>query len=157
MPRLPVFNLIAIKLFKISGMQIGHEAIIWAPLTITPVNGCINIKIGARSFLNAEARFGCPQQKITIGDDCQIGPRVSFETVNHGLEYVKNSGRGVLAKPIYICDGVWIGSGAIILPGVTIGEGAVVAAGAVVQKDVSEYTVVGGVPAKLIRTIQPRR
>ena len=57
----------------------------------------------------------------------------------------------LVTAPITICDGVWIGARAIILPGVTIGEGAVVAAGAVVTKDVEPFTVVGGNPAKFIK------
>ena len=52
-------------------------------------------------------------------------------------------------------DNVWVGSGAILLPGITIGEGAVVAAGAVVTNDVEPYIVVGGVPAKKIRGLEP--
>jgi maltose O-acetyltransferase len=134
-------------------MKIGNGSVIWTPLIITPYSGIVNINIGLRSFLNAETRFGCPEQLIHIGDDCQVGLRVSFETVNHGLEYTSKVGRGAIPKDIHICNGVWIGSGAIILPGVTIGEGAVVAAGAVVTKDVQAYTVVAGVSAKYIKSI----
>ena len=57
------------------------------------------------------------------------------------------------AKPIIIDDGCWIGANATIIGGVTIGEGAVVAAGAVVTKDVEPYTMVGGVPAKIIKEL----
>ncbi len=55
---------------------------------------------------------------------------------------------------VHICRNAWIGAGATILPGVTVGENAVVAAGAVVTKDVAPNTVVGGNPAKLIKTIE---
>ena len=58
------------------------------------------------------------------------------------------------AKPIHIGNHVWIGSNVVITQGVTIGDGAVIAAGAVVNRDVAPYTVVGGVPAKLIKTIE---
>ena len=60
-------------------------------------------------------------------------------------------------SPIHIEKNVWIGSNSTILPGVTIGKNAVVAAGAVVTKDVSENTVVGGVPARIIKTINMER
>lgn len=57
--------------------------------------------------------------------------------------------------PITIGNNVWIGSNAVILSGVTIGDWAVVAAGAVVSKDVEPYTVVGGIPARVIRKVDP--
>ena len=59
----------------------------------------------------------------------------------------------MIPAPIHIGKNVWIGSNATVLPGVSIGDGAIVAAGAVVTKDVPENTIVGGVPAKVIRTI----
>ena len=72
-------------------------------------------------------------------------------TLNHD-ENPENRAN-LIANPIRIGNKVWIGSNATILPGVSIGDGAIIAAGAVVTKDVSEKTVVGGVPAKLIKKI----
>ena len=72
-------------------------------------------------------------------------------TVNHALEPEKR--RRNRYAPIRIGENVWIGSNATILPGVTLGDWAVVAAGAVVTKDVPPMTVVGGVPARVLRTI----
>ena len=81
-----------------------------------------------------------------------IGHNVVLATLNHEEDPKK---RGNLCPaPIKIADGVWIGSNATILPGVTIGEGAIIAAGAVVTKDVEAMSIVGGVPAKLIRKIK---
>lgn len=80
-----------------------------------------------------------------------IGPRVMFETVNHGLVYEPNKGRGARTQPITIEDEVWIGGGSIITQGVTVGRGAVVAAGSVVTEDVEPDTVVGGAPARFIK------
>lgn len=79
--------------------------------------------------------------------------RVSFETVNHGIYFEQGKGRGNSTAPIHVGDRVWIGAGVTILPGIRIGNDAVVAAGAVVTKDVAERTLVGGVPAKLIRSL----
>ena len=90
---------------------------------------------------------------ITIGKNVLVGPRVMFETVNHGLIFIPDKGRDTSTRPIVISDEVWIGAGAIILQGVTVGRGSVIAAGAVVNKDVEAWTLVGGVPAKLIRRI----
>ena len=95
-----------------------------------------------------------PEEPVIIGDYVQIGPRVSFETVTHGLHIRPNQLRTSKSLPINICDYAWIGAGAIVTQGVTVGKGAIVAAGAVVTKDVEPFTVVGGVPAKLIKKIE---
>ncbi len=86
------------------------------------------------------------------GDGSLIGHNVVLTTINHDLD--PKNGRKNHYAPIKIGAHVWIGSNATILPGVTIGEWAVVAAGAVVTKDVPPYTVVGGLPAKGLKTIQ---
>jgi len=153
LPRLMAMDLIRYIFYKLAGVHIEGRCIIYGPLTIRPVGGTKNITIRKGSFLNTEIRFGCPKDRITIGKNCQIGPRVCFETMSHGMVYEPGKGRGRLSKPIVVDDEVWIGCGAIILQGVTIGKGAVVSAGAVVSKDVEPLTVVGGVPAKLLKKI----
>jgi maltose O-acetyltransferase len=124
-------------------------------MTIRPIGGVKNISIGQGTFINSNTRFGVPNARVSIGRNVQIGPNVSFETVSHGLVYVAGEGRGDTVLPIRIEDEVWIGVGAIITGGVTIGKGAVVAAGAVVVRDVEAMTVVGGIPARVIKIIQP--
>ena len=153
LPRLMAMDLVRYIFYKAAGVHVEGRCIIYGPLTIRPVGGAKNISIGKGSFLNTEIRFGCPKEKIVIGRNCQIGPRVCFETMSHGMVYEPGKGRGRFSKPIVVEDEVWIGCGAIILQGVTIGKGAVVTAGAVVNKDVEPLTVVGGVPAKLIKRI----
>lgn len=153
LPRLMAMDLIRYIFYKLAGVHIEGRCIIYGPLTIRPVGGTKNITIGKGSFLNTEIRFGCPKDRITIGKNCQIGPRVCFETMSHGMVYEPGKGRGRLSKPIVVDDEVWIGCGAIILQGVTIGKGAVVSAGSVVSKDVEPLTIVGGVPAKLLKKI----
>ena len=153
LPRLMAMDFIRFLVYKLAGVKIEGRCIIYGPLTIRPVGAAKNIRIGKGSFLNTEIRFGCPKDRITIGRNCQIGPRVCFETMSHGIVYEPGKGRGRLSKPIVVEDEVWIGCGAIILQGVTIGKGAVVSAGAVVSHDVEPLTVVGGVPAKLLKRI----
>lgn len=109
-----------------------------------------NIQIGKRVFINSGCRFQ-DQGGITIGDDTLIGHNVVLATINHDLNPQKR--RDNLFAPITIGKSVWIGANATVLPGVSIGDGAVVAAGAVVTKDVPENTVVGGVPARVLKKI----
>lgn len=110
--------------------------------------GC-QMKIGRGVFVNHSLTC-MAAGGITIEDGVMIGPNVRIVTDNHDF-----ANRMVLrCKPVHIGRNAWIGVGAIILPGVTIGENAVVAAGAVVTKDVAPNTIVGGNPAKLIKTIK---
>ena len=109
-----------------------------------------NITIGRDVFINSGCHFQ-DQGGITIGDGSLIGHNVVLATINHDLSPLNNRENHYV--PIVIEDHVWVGSNATILPGVTIGRWAVVAAGAVVTKDVGEFTVVGGVPAKEIRKV----
>nr|WP_319271296.1 DapH/DapD/GlmU-related protein [uncultured Draconibacterium sp.] len=88
---------------------------------------------------------------ITIEDDVLIGPKANLLSEGHPLD--PNNRKAMIVKPIVIKRNAWIGAGATILPGVTVGENAVVAAGAMVNKDVPANTVVGGIPAKVIKEI----
>ena len=110
-----------------------------------------NIHIGKNVFINMGCKFQ-DQGGIFIGDGALIGHNVVLATLNHAISPKDRS--SMIPAPIHIGKNVWIGSNATILPGVTIGDGAIVAAGAVVTKDVLENTIVGGVPAKVIRTIR---
>ncbi len=110
-----------------------------------------NITFGKNVFINSGCKFQ-DQGGITIGDRVLIGHNVVLATVNHALELEKK--RKNHYAPIIIENDVWIGSNVTVLPGIRIGQGAVVAAGAVVTKDVAPLTVVGGVPAKLIKRIE---
>lgn len=153
LPRIGFFDKYRFVIYRWAGLKIQGKCTIWGPLNIRPIGGCKNIEVGRGSSLNTEIRFGVPNDKVKIGENVQIGPRVLFETVNHGLKYIPGKGRGYWTKPIIIEDEVWIGAGTIITQGVTIGRGAVVAAGAVVTEDVKCNTLVGGVPAKFIKNV----
>lgn len=103
-------------------------------------------------FLNSGCHFQ-DQGGIHIGQGSLIGHNVVLATVNHALE--PSQDRKNSYDSIVIGKHVWIGSNTTILSGVTIGDWAVVAAGAVVTKDVPAYTVVGGVPAKVLKKVDP--
>ena len=109
-----------------------------------------NITVGRDVFINACCHFQ-DHGGVTIGDGCQIGHNVVFATLNHGLS--PEDRQNTYPAPIVLGRNVWVGSNATILQGVTVGDNAVIAAGAVVTKDVEPATVVGGVPAKVIRRI----
>lgn len=109
------------------------------------------ISIGKNVFINTSCMF-MDRGGITIEDKVLIGPKVNLITENHPED--PKLRRYVYAKPIHIKKGAWIGVGATVLPGVTIGENAIVAAKAVVTKDVPDNTIVGGIPAKVIRKIK---
>ena len=110
-----------------------------------------NIHIGKQVFINMGCKFQ-DQGGIFIDDGALIGHNVVLATLNHAMQPERRS--DMLPAPIHIGKQVWIGSNATILPGVTIGDGAIIAAGAVVTKDVPANTLVGGVPAKIIRHIK---
>ena len=95
------------------------------------------------------------QGGVTIGDRVFTSPFTQIIAVNHVFDdpTVSFSEQGITAQGIVIEDDVWIGASAIITDGVRIGCGAVVAAGAVVTRDVAPHTVVGGIPARVLRTI----
>ena len=110
----------------------------------------LNITVGKNVFINTGCRFQ-DQGGITIGDGVQIGHNVVLATLNHNEDPAKRF--QTHPAPIVIGDNVWLAANVTVTPGVTIGEGAIVAAGAVVTRDVPANTVVGGVPAKVIRGI----
>ncbi len=88
---------------------------------------------------------------LTIGSRVLIAAGASVVTSGHPIAPPRF--RHVVNEPIVIGDDVWIGANAVVLPGVTIGNGSVVAAGAVVSRDVPPFTVVAGVPARVIKQI----
>ena len=110
-----------------------------------------NIHIGKQVFINMGCKFQ-DQGGIFIDDGALIGHNVVLATLNHAIPPERRG--DMLPAPIHIGKQVWIGSNATVLPGVTIGDGAIIAAGAVVTKDVPANTLVGGVPAKIIRHIK---
>lgn len=110
-----------------------------------------DIQIGDNSGLGLNCRVMGP---LKIGANVMMGPDVMIFTSNHNIDRidVPMIKQGNADKqPVEIRDDVWIGARAIILPGVTIGTGAVVGAGAVVTKDIEDYAVAAGVPAKVIK------
>src|SRR3984957_12907774 len=109
------------------------------------------IRVGRHVFINQNCTF-YDLGGLDISDDVMIGPNVSLITTGHPLEPSQRRA-ATTGKPIVIEKGVWIAAGAIIIGGVTVGEHSVVAAGSVVTKDVPANSLVGGNPARVIRSI----
>lgn len=139
---------IKVLMEKLTGREFSEGAYMFPPF----YTDCgKNLKIGRNVFINSCCQFQ-DQGGITIGDGTLIGPKTVIATLNHHQN--PNKRANLIPKPVKIGKNVWIGANATILPGATIGDGAVIAAGALVSKDVEANTVVGGVPAKLIKRIQ---
>ena len=133
---------------KLIGKQVDHSFAMFPPF----YTDCgKNINVGKNVFINSGCRFQ-DQGGIRIGDGTLIGHNVVITTLNHNFEPELRS--GMKPAPVIIGKNVWIGASVTVVPGVTIGENAIIAAGSVVTKDVDSNTVVGGVPAKLIKTIE---
>ncbi|MGW5861502.1 sugar O-acetyltransferase [Streptomyces sp. NPDC055239] len=111
-----------------------------------------NISIGARTFVNYHLT-ALDVARITIGEDCQIGPNVQLLTPTHPVEPQPRRDKLEAALPITIGDNVWLGGGVIVCPGVSIGDNSVIGAGAVVTRDVPADVVAVGNPARPIRGI----
>jgi len=108
-------------------------------------------RVGRNLFINQNCTL-YDLGGIDIGDDVMIGPNVSLITSGHPLDPAERRASGV-AKPIVIGSNVWIAAGATVIGGVTIGENSVVAAGSVVTRDVPANSLVGGNPARVVRSL----
>ncbi|MFC4468331.1 sugar O-acetyltransferase [Streptomyces xiangluensis] len=111
-----------------------------------------NITIGARTFVNYNLT-ALDVARITIGEDCQIGPNVQLLTPTHPVEPEPRRDKLEAARPITIGDNVWLGGGVIVCPGVTIGDNAVIGAGAVVTRDIPANVVAVGNPTRPVRNL----
>lgn len=117
------------------------------------------LEIGDRTYVNHRCVF-IVSKRISIGRDVYVASNVRFlDSPGHPLDpaerLAKRPPPPESVQPITVEDNVWIGMDVVVLPGVTIGEGSVIATGAVVTRDVPPYSLAGGVPAKVLRTLRP--
>lgn len=114
-----------------------------------------NIYLGKNSHINQNCCiWASKNSNITIGDDVLMGPGVKIFSSNHSIAdtEVPMNLQPYIEKDIVVGNDVWLGSNTVILSGVKIGNGAVIAAGSVVTKDIREYVIAGGIPAKPIKS-----
>jgi acetyltransferase-like isoleucine patch superfamily enzyme len=131
------------------GKKVDDSFLLIPPFYTT---GGVDISVGRNVFVNQNCTF-YDLGGLDIADDVMIGPNVSIITSGHPLEPSRRRA-SVIAKPIVIERNVWIAAGATILGGVTVGENSVVAAGSIVTRNVPPNTLVGGNPARVIRSIK---
>jgi len=156
-------------IFRIKGCDLGRNVEILRNVSIKKWGGC-SVRIGANSRIregviiqtaegldvgeNSDLGPYCViYGNVKIGDFVMLSPHITIAAGNHNFMSRKMPMRqqGSESKPIVIEHDVWIGANAVILGGVTIKKGAIIAAGAVVVKDVPEYSIVGGIPSRVIK------
>ncbi len=129
--------------------DIGEDSFVMAPVAGAAID---MLKIGNNVYINSNSLL-MARGGITIEDDVLIAANVQLLSNNHD-EYERQI---LTCKPIHIKKGAWIGAGASILPGVTIGKYAIVGAGAIVTKDVGDFEVVVGIPAKVVKKLDENK
>lgn len=141
------------KLWRCAGQDVHPGCRLFSSVRISQA---IRLSVGEDTFIGHDTVILGGRSFVRIGARCDISSRVNIITGTHELD---PAGPRMAGRPqsldITIGNGVWIGVGATILAGVTIGDMAMIAAGSVVSKDVPPYTIVGGVPAKPIRSFDP--
>lgn len=146
MPNTDEYNSLVKELF---GDNLGENSQIMPPIAGVAFD---HMKIGDNVFINSNSLL-MARGGIVIEDDVMFAANVQLLSNNHD-EYDRQV---LTCKPIHIKKGAWIGAGVSILPGVTIGKYAIVGAGAIVTKDVGDYEVAVGVPAKVVKTLDRDR
>jgi acetyltransferase-like isoleucine patch superfamily enzyme len=134
------------RLLKVT---LGHHVNFEPGVTI---QGQGHVEIGDWSTVGSNTTIGC-SDRVTIGVAALIASGVSIRDTNHRFDDTEQymSSQGITSSPITIEDDVWIGANAVITEGVTIGRGSIIGANAVVTRDVEPWSIMGGVPARLIR------
>jgi acetyltransferase-like isoleucine patch superfamily enzyme len=140
------------------GVVFGNRCTVKRGAVIRPTNVLFNepgegLRVGDGSNIGAFAYIGC-SGCIELGKNVMMGPRVSLMAENHNFDRtdIPMKEQGVSRSFIKIEDDVWIGANTTITAGVTVGQGSIIAAGAVVTRDVPSFSIVGGVPAKILRS-----
>lgn len=131
----------------------GHSLLrsVNVPVELATAPGA-RLLIGADCSINYGVSIGCTES-IRLGDRCRLGPYVMI--VDSAFHELLDRSKRPPSQPVIIGDDVWLGAKCSILPGVTIGRGAVVGTGAVVTRDIPAFAVVAGVPAKIVKQLDP--
>ena len=154
---LPLTRAFAFKrmIARLAGIEVGEDVCLVSGSRFW-TNG--KVKIGAKSWVGYDFLAFGGKASIEIGENCGIGPRVVLATGSHSIEpgdkVVYGEGR---SEDIFIGEGCWIGANVTVLGGTVIGDRVVVAAGAVVKGCFRSDSVIGGVPARELRSLRQVR
>ena len=142
-----------VRVLRGLGFNIGRGTTMSSPIALLGGRRArTNVVIGRRCYINR----GCvidASAPVTIGDGVALGHEVLITTSGHEMDISEHRAGELEPRPVVVESGAWIASRAVLLPGVTVGRGSVVCAGAVVTKSVPADTMVGGVPARVIRPL----
>lgn len=139
---------------RLAGFDIGPGTLMWGMPRISGRGNLYRrLKVGRGCMFNVECLLDLGAE-ITIGDMAMFGHEVMILTTTHKIGSAHCRCDAPRKLPVSIGAGTWVGARCTILPGVTIGAGAVVAAGSVVNKDVPANTLVAGVPARVVKTLE---
>lgn len=150
LPRVLFFSNLKASILRLVGAKVGKRPTIYPDVWIFPGPGLVcgddvDFALGVIITTNGG---------VEIGDRVLLGYRAQVLSANHNIPPGKGRifGSGHNYSKVKIANDVWIGANSVILPGVSIGEGAVIAAGSIVTRDVPAFSIVGGVPAALIKS-----
>lgn len=149
------FTRLRMRLLRAIGVRIGDGTVICGRVSIAgSKNAQRKLRIGSACMINDGCRFdmGAP---IAVGDRVHLGHDATLLTTTHDIGPHEQRVCGSRSESVSIGDGSWVGTRVLILPGVRIGAGCVIAAGSVVTQSVPEDTLVGGVPARVLRQLGP--
>jgi len=141
------------SIHRLLGIRVGRSTLIRGRLNLTGPPGCTSrLTIGSYCFFTTPLHMDL-NSDVTIGNHVTIGHDVAIVTSAHRIGGPDRRCGQQVPAPIRIGNGCWIGARVLLLPGVVLGEGSIIAAGAVVSSNVEPHTIVGGVPARIIRRL----
>lgn len=144
------------RILRLGGLHIGRGTTVWGRIVVGgAADPAGRLSFGDQCMVNGGCTFDVAAP-ITVGRNVAFGQEVLVVTGGHEIGPPGRRAAALVARPVTIGEGAWLGARAIVLPGVTVGAGAVVAAGAVVTRDVLPNTMVAGVPARQIGDLTDR-
>lgn len=149
----PGFAHLRTACYRMAGLRIGPRSLVFGRIEFTGTRQLQErLRIGADTFINAHF-FVDVNSEVEIGDRVSIGHHVTLITADHELGPAAKRAGPMRSSPVVVGDGCWIGAGCTILPGVRLGKSSIVAAGSLVSGNVPDNKLVGGVPARPLKSL----